>query len=308
MTTTKRKIQRDCVDGLLLLNKPIDMSSNQALQRVKRALNAKKAGHTGSLDPLATGMLPICLGQATKFSQYLLDADKRYRVVIRLGVRTTTSDAEGDVIASKTVPPLTRAQLNDSLDAFRGDIDQIPSMYSALKYQGKPLYELARQGITVDRPSRRIHVYSNALIDVNGVDITLDIHCSKGTYIRTIADDWGELLGCGAHVAALHRTQVGAYHSDAMIHLMDIEAACSGSRADLIQRHVLPLSSAVDHFPVFQLTQDEVTLIQQGQSLSCDAASKETLVALHHDENFVGVGIVDTQGVLKAKRLLSTGG
>lgn len=305
MSTVNVKRPRCLIDGMVLLDKPKGLSSNQALQRVKHLVNAKKAGHTGSLDPLATGLLPICLGQATKFSQYLLDANKKYRVVIRLGVRTTTSDAEGEVVAVKDVSGLSREQLDVSLNAFRGEIDQVPSMYSALKYQGTPLYRLARQGITVDRPSRRITIYDNVLVDVTGHDVTLDVYCSKGTYIRTLADDWGELLGCGAHVIALRRTQVGAYLSDAMVTLPVIEQGCLADRSLFLQQYVLKLSSAVAHLPRCDVLASEVLALQRGQRINKRDMAPCELVAVHGPGGFVGVGSVQDGGWLKVKRLLS---
>ncbi len=195
------------VDGIVLLDKDTGMSSNFALQRVKRIYNAAKAGHTGALDPLATGMLPICLGEATKFSQHLLDADKRYLVTAKLGERTDTSDSDGEVVQTRPVE-FSMTQLEEALEHFRGDSMQVPSMYSALKYQGQPLYKYAREGKEVPREARPIHVYELKFISLENDELTLDIHCSKGTYIRTIVDDLGEMLGCGAHVIMLRRTQV----------------------------------------------------------------------------------------------------
>ncbi|MFC0180802.1 tRNA pseudouridine(55) synthase TruB [Thorsellia kenyensis] len=209
------------LDAVILLNKPLGMSSNDLLQKVKRLFDVKRAGHTGALDPLASGMLPICFGEATKFSQYLLDADKRYIVSAKLGQRTDTSDAEGQIIS---IRPIVHSidELNHALMSFLGKTEQIPSIYSALKYQGKPLYEYARQGIDVPIPPRPIEVYSIELLAVDADTITLDIHCSKGTYIRTIIDDLGEKLGCGAHVTKLHRTAVGQYPADKMIDWFDL--------------------------------------------------------------------------------------
>ncbi|MBB1440781.1 tRNA pseudouridine(55) synthase TruB, partial [Shewanella sp. SG41-4] len=190
------------IDGIVLLDKDTGMSSNFALQRVKRFFNANKAGHTGALDPLATGMLPICLGEATKFSQHLLDSDKRYLVTAKLGQRTDTSDSDGEVVQTRPVN-FTQELLDEKLSFFRGTTQQIPSMYSALKYQGQPLYKYAREGIEVPRESRPITVFELNFIKLEGDELTLDIHCSKGTYIRTIIDDLGEMLGCGAHVIML---------------------------------------------------------------------------------------------------------
>ncbi|MGL5366232.1 MAG: tRNA pseudouridine(55) synthase TruB, partial [Plesiomonas shigelloides] len=225
-----RRRGRD-VHGILLLDKPQGITSNDALQKVKRLYNANKAGHTGALDPLATGMLPICLGEATKFSQYLLDSDKRYRVIAKLGQRTDTSDSDGEVIQERPVQ-VTAEQLDEALTHFRGDLQQIPSMYSALKYEGKPLYEYARQGIEVPRESRPITVYELTLIRFEGDEVELEVHCSKGTYIRTIVDDLGERLGCGAHVIYLRRLAVATYPMERMVTLEQVEALLEKARAE----------------------------------------------------------------------------
>ena len=209
MTTKTARIKRD-VHGILLLDKPAGMTSNQALQATKRLLQARKAGHTGSLDPLATGLLPLCFGEATKVSQFLLEADKRYQVVLRLGESTNTYDAEGEVTAVRPVS-LDRARLEQALTRFRGGIDQIPPMYSAIKQEGQPLYKLARAGITVDRPPRRVQIHEIRLLDWQDSRLELEVACSKGTYIRSLAHDLGEVLGCGAHVAALRRLGTGGF-------------------------------------------------------------------------------------------------
>ena len=216
-----RRRGRD-VHGVLLLDKPQGASSNDVLQKVKRIYNANRAGHTGALDPLATGMLPICLGEATKFSQYLLDSDKRYRVIAKLGQRTDTSDADGQVVEERPVT-FSAEQLDAALDSFRGDTLQVPSMYSALKYQGKKLYEYARQGIEVPREARPITVYELLFIRHEGDELELEVHCSKGTYIRTIIDDLGEKLGCGAHVIYLRRLAVSKYPVERMVTLEELK-------------------------------------------------------------------------------------
>ena len=225
-----RRRGRD-VHGVLLLDKPQGASSNDVLQKVKRIYNANRAGHTGALDPLATGMLPICLGEATKFSQYLLDSDKRYRVIAKLGQRTDTSDADGQVVEER---PLTFSdeQLAAALDSFRGETQQVPSMYSALKYQGKKLYEYARQGIDVPREARPINVYELLFIRHEGDELELEIHCSKGTYIRTIIDDLGEKLGCGAHVIYLRRLAVSKYPVERMVTLEQLQDALGQVEVD----------------------------------------------------------------------------
>src|SRR5579862_9142002 len=211
------------IHGILLLDKPLGMTSNAALQKVKRLFNAKKAGHTGSLDPLATGMLPICFGEATKFSQFLLESDKCYQVEAKLGVKTRTGDAEGEVIAVKPVMDLTCERLEAVLSQFVGQIQQIPPMYSALKIQGKPLYELARQGIEIPREARSVQIYRLQLIDFQAETLKFEVQCSKGTYVRTLVEDIGELLGCGAHVSALRRTVVLPYNEIKMYTLDALE-------------------------------------------------------------------------------------
>ncbi len=297
-----RRAPRDRVDGLLLLNKPTGMSSNRALQITKRLLNAQKAGHTGSLDPLATGVLPICFGQATKFAQFLLDTDKQYQVTLKLGVRTTTSDSEGEVISEKPLPELSEEQLEQSLEYFRGVSDQTPSMFSALKYQGKPLYYYARQGLTVPRPTRKITVWSLKLDAFNKDEVTLSLHCSKGTYVRTIVDDWGERLGCGAHVTALHRTSVGNFSESAMLTLSDLEDQ-SQSGVSLLP-HLLPVDSLVGHFPLIELTDNQSTAMRYGQVVELSHMSDQEYVRLYDTEGFLGVGQLK-EGTLVARRLMS---
>ncbi len=221
MSKARLRKGRD-LTGVVLLNKPQGMSSNHALQRVKRLYNAQKAGHTGALDPLATGILPVCLGEATKFSQYLLDADKAYRVEATLGVRTTTSDAEGEVVEEKPVA-VDAAKVADAIKQFIGEQEQSPSIYSALKHEGRPLYYYARQGIEVPKKTRTITVHSIELLDIQDNKVTLQVSCSKGTYIRTLVDDLGQLLGCGAHVSMLHRNAVADIAEAAMVTLEQLE-------------------------------------------------------------------------------------
>jgi len=205
------------VDGVLVIDKPTGMSSNDAVQKAKRIFRARKVGHTGSLDPLATGVLPLCFGEATKFSQFLLDSDKKYWARIRLGVRTDSGDADGQIVETRPVVAMTAERIEAALTEFRGEIDQVPSMFSAVKHQGQPLYKLARQGIEVERASRRITVFSNELAAFHGEEFELEIHCSKGTYVRTIAEELGERLGCGAHVVALRRRKAGPYDESDLV-------------------------------------------------------------------------------------------
>lgn len=257
-TNESSSSSRRDINGVLLLDKPQGMSSNDALQKVKRIYNANRAGHTGALDPLATGMLPICLGEATKFSQYLLDSDKRYRVIARLGQRTDTSDADGQIVEERPVT-FSAEQLAAALDTFRGDIEQIPSMYSALKYQGKKLYEYARQGIEVPREARPITVYELLFIRHEGNELELEIHCSKGTYIRTIIDDLGEKLGCGAHVIYLRRLAVSKYPVERMVTLEHLRELVEQAEqqdipaAELLDPLLMPMDSPASDYPVVNL-------------------------------------------------------
>ena len=294
-----KKTRRD-VHGVLLLDKPQGMTSNDALQKVKRIFNAKKAGHTGALDPLATGMLPICFGEATKFSQYLLDSDKRYRVIAKLGQRTDTSDADGQVICTKPVN-VTQTQIDEALSHFRGDILQVPTMFSALKYQGKPLYEYARQGITIEREARPISVYENQFIqyDFAKQELTLEIHCSKGTYIRTIIDDLGELLGCGAHVIYLRRLQVSNYPVDKMISLDELQNI--SEKEPLL----MPVDSPLQASRKVVLSESQGKDILLGRTVTVESSVPvETLVRIYMEQQFIGAGS-QLFNKLSPKRLIS---
>ena len=294
-----KKTRRD-VHGVLLLDKPQGMTSNDALQKVKRLFNAKKAGHTGALDPLATGMLPICFGEATKFSQYLLDSDKRYRVIAKLGERTDTSDADGQVICTKPVN-VTQTQIDEALSHFRGDILQVPTMFSALKYQGKPLYEYARQGITIEREARPISVYENQFIqyDFAKQELTLEIHCSKGTYIRTIIDDLGELLGCGAHVIYLRRLQVSNYPVDKMISLDELQNI--SEKEPLL----MPVDSPLQASRKVVLSESQGKDILLGRTVTVESSVPvETLVRIYQEQQFIGAGS-QILNKLSPKRLIS---
>lgn len=305
-----RRRGRD-INGVLLLDKHQGLSSNDVLQKVKRIYNANKAGHTGALDPLATGMLPICLGESTKFSQFLLDADKRYRVIARLGQRTNTSDADGEVVQERPVE-FTQEQLDSALEQFRGDSQQIPSMYSALKHQGKPLYEYARQGIDVPREARDITVYELQFIRWEGDELELEIHCSKGTYIRTIIDDLGEVLGCGAHVIYLRRVQVSNYPSERMVSLEQLQQmVAAAEEAGVEPRTVLdplllPMDTAASHLPEINLTDVVAAYVLQGQPVQVQGLPAEGMVRINVGEKrrFIGVGEVDDQGRLAPRRLV----
>lgn len=305
----RRRLGRD-IDGILLLDKPLNLTSNEALQRVKRLFQANKAGHTGSLDPLATGLLPVCLGGATKFSTYLLDADKRYRVRVRLGVTTTTADAEGEVLETRPVEGLDEARVRAALDCFRGPIDQLPPMYSAVKHQGERLYKLARQGIEVERQTRTVTIHALDLLDLALPELELDVHCSKGTYVRTLAEDIGAMLGCGGHVIALRRTGVGPYvqPESRFVTLGELEAIVMADEEGAypkLDALLLPLESALDHWPAVRLTADAAFYLRQGQAVLVPQAPTEGLVRLYDPSlHFLGVGCILDDGKVQPKRLL----
>ncbi|MCL1141499.1 tRNA pseudouridine(55) synthase TruB [Shewanella gaetbuli] len=299
------------IDGIVLLDKSTGMSSNHALQRVKRFFNANKAGHTGALDPLATGMLPICLGEATKFSQHLLDSDKRYTVIAKLGQRTDTSDSDGEIVQTREIN-FSDEQLQTALAHFRGDTMQVPSMYSALKYQGQPLYKYAREGIEVPREARPITVYELNFLGLEDDELTLDIHCSKGTYIRTIIDDLGEMLGCGAHVIMLRRTQVAHYPYEKMVTLEQLEALVASAAeqevpvGELLDPLLLPMDTAVANFAEINLPEAMQYYVMQGQAMQASGLKPDELVRITIGEQrrFVGIGSMNDDGLLAPKRLI----
>ncbi|QTF09985.1 tRNA pseudouridine(55) synthase TruB [Brenneria izadpanahii] len=305
-----RRRGRD-VHGVLLLDKPQGMSSNDVLQKVKRIFNANKAGHTGALDPLATGMLPICLGEATKFSRYLLDSDKRYRVIARLGQRTDTSDADGNVIEERPIT-FSSAELDAALESFRGTTQQVPSMYSALKHQGRPLYEYARQGLVVPREARDITVYELLFIRCEGDELELEIHCSKGTYIRTIIDDLGEKLGCGAHVIYLRRLQVAAYPVERMVTLDKLYALLERAQAEerspalSLDPLLMPMESPAMHFPEVNLTPVTAGYLKLGQAVQAAGAPLDGMVRITEgdEHKFIGMGEIDDDGRVAPRRLV----
>ena len=297
-----RKRGRD-IDGVFLLDKPQGMSSNDIMQKVKRLFQANKAGHTGALDPLATGMLPICLGEATKFSQFLLDADKRYVVTAKLGERTDTSDAEGQVVETRPVNVET-SQILTALEQFRDDIFQVPTMFSALKHNGKPLYEYARAGITVEREARPITIFEINFIEYQAPSLTLEVHCSKGTYIRTLVDDLGEVLGCGAHVTVLRRTAVADYPTEKMMTWDALQALAE--QGDLDQ-HLLPIDTAVSKLPALKLNAEQSKGIGFGQRVKfANEAKLRGQVRLFSDKNiFLGVALIDDNNVIRPQRLIT---
>ncbi|AFJ45545.1 tRNA pseudouridine(55) synthase TruB [Shimwellia blattae] len=305
-----RRRGRD-IHGVLLLDKHQGASSNDVLQKVKRIYNANRAGHTGALDPLATGMLPICLGEATKFSRYLLDSDKRYRVVAKLGQRTDTSDADGQIVEERPVA-FSEQQLAEALDSFRGDTMQVPSMFSALKYQGRKLYEYAREGIEVPREARPITVYELLFIRHEGDELELEIHCSKGTYIRSIIDDLGEKLGCGAHVIYLRRLAVSKYPVERMVTLEQLTALVEQAQArgipeaELLDPLLMPMDSPAADFPAVNIPPASAAYFKNGQPVRAAGAPEEGLVRVTEGDGqvFIGMGEIDDQGRVAPRRLV----
>ena len=308
----KRKPRGRPVSGILILNKPAGITSNDALQRAKYLFYAAKAGHTGSLDPLATGVLPICFGEATKFTQFLLDADKGYLSTFRFGVTTKTGDADGEVIEDRDASGLTREQVEAAIEGFCGDILQVPSMYSALKKDGKPLYKLAREGIEVEREARPVTVYSYRLLAFRpGVNAEADveIRCSKGTYVRTLAEDLGQTLGCGAHVTALHRNLVAGFSDEEAISLEQLEALREGKRGEDLDYLLKPIDTAVKHLMSVELEGSSAWYFRRGQAVVApgayrDAEEGDIVRIFGTDGAFVGVGEVLEDGRLAPRRLV----
>lgn len=293
-----KKTKKD-IDGILLLDKHLNISSNSALQKARHLFNAKKAGHAGTLDPLATGLLPIFFGKATKFIEFTLNADKKYLVTAKLGIRTTTSDSEGEIIAIKEVN-VTKDNLVQTLQKFQGKISQIPTMFSAIKYQGKPLYAYARQGITIERQARQIEIFSIKLLDFAKDEFTLEVHCSKGTYIRTLIDDIGEMLHCGANVIALRRLAVNGFNNE-MQTLEQIEKSVTeNSELNLL----LPIDTVLQDFLKIKLNELETTKVKQGQRIKLTDNINEQIVRLYDfNENFLGLGVIK-QNIIHPKKMI----
>lgn len=293
------------VDGILILDKPIGCSSNQALQQVRKLYRARKAGHCGSLDPLATGILPVCLGEATKFSSYLLGANKTYRAICRLGETTTTGDAEGEVVERRPVT-VDAKQVERSLTQFVGEIEQIPPMYSALKHQGKRLYQLAREGIQVERKARRVTIYQLVLLSCSSDSMSFEVSCSKGTYIRTLAEDIGAVLGCGAHLTALRRSAVDSFLEQDGISIEQLQEQEQQDR-DQLDALLLPVTRAVTQFPELVLDASSCLMISQGKRIQLGMSELAGLRQLVTTEGrFMGLGEVAQDGELAAKRLMNT--
>ncbi|WP_305814302.1 tRNA pseudouridine(55) synthase TruB [Photobacterium leiognathi] len=301
------------INGVILVDKPTGISSNDTLQKVKRIFFAQKAGHTGALDPLATGMLPICFGEATKFSQFLLDSDKRYRVIAKLGERTDTSDSDGEVVETREVK-VDRGQLERCIAKFRGTTDQIPSMYSALKYKGRKLYEYAREGVEVPRESRKITVYSVDLLRFENNEVEMELHVSKGTYIRTIVDDLGEMLGCGAHVIMLRRTGVSNFPYERMVTIEQLQAMLDDAKANDVEPGtvfdplLLPTDTAVQDLPEVNILPAIAVHVLNGNPVQAGRVPAEgTLVRITvgQEREFIGVGVIDAKGMLAPKRVMA---
>ncbi len=297
---------------MIIVDKPSGASSNDAVQRAKQLYRAQKVGHTGSLDPLATGVLPLCFGEATKFSQFLLDSDKKYWVRIRLGVRTDSGDADGHVLETRQVVDIDAMAVRQVLAEFCGEIDQVPSMFSAIKHQGQPLYKLARRGIEVERKSRRVMVYSNELVAFHGDEFELEIHCSKGTYVRTIAEELGAKLGCGAHVCALRRRQAGPYDESEMVSFAELEQIRDEGGFEALDALLLPVESAVRDWPVVSVSDATAFYIRQGQPVIVPHAPTSGRVQLVEQSTdgshqmFIGVGEILDDGRVAPRRLVVT--
>ena len=297
------------VNGILLLNKPLGISSNKALQAARNLFKANKAGHTGSLDPMATGLLPVCFGEATKYSGYLLESSKKYRAICKLGITTTTGDSEGEILSEKPVQ-VSPELVQQLVAGFVGKIEQIPPMYSAVKHQGERLYKLARQGIEVERKSREIEIYSLQLLALEKDLLTLDIHCSKGTYIRTLAEDIGEQLGCGAYLFGLERTGVQPFWDARAYTLDELRTISDQSHIEgnpQLLDCLLTIDAALCEWPQIDLTPDMSFYMSQGQAVQVPQAPTEGLVRLY-DPNlkFIGLGHILADGRVAPKRMLSS--
>lgn len=291
------------ITGIVIIDKPTGRSSNHVLQQVKRLFDAKKAGHTGALDPLATGVLPICLGEATKVSSYLLDADKRYHVTCQLGAVTDSGDSDGAVLSTRDIPAFSKQDVLDLLPEFIGEQDQVPPMFSALKYQGQPLYKLARQGIEVARKSRRITIYDIKLLLITSENFTLDVQCSKGTYIRTLVENISHALGSGGHVTMLRRVATAGYQLEKAVTVDYLEQLASQG-LHVLDDALLPTENALPDWPRINVTDEMVDALRQGQTIKIkDKFQSENIRVFSKDSHFVGVAKMSDQGLLAPKRI-----
>lgn len=303
MNARPPKKPRDLVDGVLLIDKPVGLSSNDALTKVKRIVNAKKAGHTGTLDPFATGLLPLCFGEATKFSQDLLEADKTYLAKVHLGVTTTTGDTEGETVETRPVE-VTKEQIEAALAKFRGPIMQVPPMYSALKRDGKALYEYAREGVTLEREARPVTIHDLEMLDYEAPFLTIRVTCSKGTYIRVLGEDIGAELGCGAHLNQLRRIGVGNLTVAGMVTLEALQA--HGNPLSLLA----PVDALLSSFPRVDLTPELAKRFLNGQRLALNREpvslpDQQGRVRVYHDGKLLGTAILQDWGVLAPERLIA---
>ena len=302
-----RRARGRAVNGILVLDKPVGMGSNEVLQRVKRLYRARKAGHTGSLDRLASGLLPICFGEATKLSGYLLNADKHYVATFQLGVTTSTGDAEGEVVSRRPVPEFADSTIDRAVARFRGEIEQIPPMHSALKHKGKRLYQLAHEGIVVERQPRPITIHRFDVLRVDGERIEVEVLCSKGTYIRTLAEDLGEVLGCGASVAALRRVGAGPFEAGDMMELTAVESLADAGR-DALDAALRPMEAAVSQWPGVRLPEGVAFYLRKGQPVLVPHSPTEGWVRIHSEgAGFIGVGEVLDDGRIAPRRLFAPG-
>ena len=298
----KNRSGRD-VHGILLLDKPEGLTSNAALQEAKKAFQANKAGHTGSLDPIATGLLPLCFGEATKISSFFLNADKKYKSIFALGIATDTGDAEGHEISRTEQVQISDERIAGQLDNFRGNLEQVPPMYSAVKFQGQPLYKLARKGIEVERKPRRVTVYDLSFTRLDQSNIEVDLHCSSGFYVRSLAHELGQILGCGAHVASLQRTGVGQFSLDDAISLDRIKRE---KDLQVMDRLLIPTDVSLRHLPDVNLSDDAAYYLCRGQPVKAANAPRDGWVRLYAGQaGFLGVGIVLDDGRVAPKRLFN---
>jgi len=298
-----KRVKRN-INGVLLLDKPLGFSSNQALQKVKWLFQAAKAGHTGTLDPLATGLLPICLGEATKFAQYVTDADKTYIATVKFGETTTTGDAEGEILAKHPVD-FDLKKLSVVCDAFVGEISQVPPMYSALKFEGKALYEYAREGLDIERKARLVNITSIQIDSFENEVAVLTVSCSKGTYIRTLAEDIGHKLGCGAHLIGLRRTETAGYMIEDAITLEALELLVKETPVGALAELLLPMDSAIAYLPIVILNDDASHYLMQGQAVWQSGVIPEGELRLYDDKNqFLGLGVLQEDGKIAPKRLM----
>ena len=288
------------LDGVLLFDKPLELSSNIALQKVRRLFQAEKGGHTGTLDPLATGLLPICFGEATKFSVALLDADKTYRAWVRLGQTTTTGDAEGEITSTHAVN-VSAAQVKQALQQFTGEIEQLPPMHSALKHLGKPLYEYIRKGVTVERELRKVAIHEIVLERFEGNELVISVRCSKGTYIRTLAEDIGHALGCGAHLFGLRRTAIAQFSIEHAYTLPQLEAMDSAARDACLR----PVDCMLEALPSLELDSEQVARMDQGQRLGLDLALPDGKLRLYSNGEFIGLGELSGRRLAPSRLLAS---